>query len=215
LRCIDSDQLYLNNHIKCTAAALLNQQQVITQIANNARKPFQLGFLTAALSNENTKTPRPQIFFGSVKDYLDNIAKDHDTKLSILDDTVTIAKIQSDVASDTPLVISPGEGGLIGTPQQTNDGIMFSVLLNPKIRIFKPKPMLVKLDMSKLTDIKQIRVSQNNQFARLSQDGVYKILGVLHIGDTRGNAWESQIVACNSPEGQLSAMFETVKHVPE
>ena len=87
------------------------------------------------------------------------------------------------------------------------DGVTFMCLLNPTISIFNP-PMLVKLDNTK---IRQTALQWGSKgFSRLDQDWMYRVIGVTHVGDTRGNEWYSQVVGVNQDmEGLLPAQFKT------
>jgi hypothetical protein len=52
------------------------------------------------------------------------------------------------------------------------------------------------------------------QFSILDPEGVYKVLGVNLVGDTRGQDWYSHVTGIDqSMAGALGAMFNTVKAV--
>src|ERR1035438_1422534 len=79
---------------------------------------------------------------------------------------------------------------LIGTPQQTEMGVTFKVLLDSSLTIGK----LVKLDQSA---IKLIPVFPGQIPAVLSQNGLYIVAGLRHYGDSRGDPWYSEVIAVN------------------
>ena len=71
--------------------------------------------------------------------------------------------------------------------------------------------MLIKIDNSR---IRVARQQLGQLYSSLDKDGVYKVLGVSHVGDSRGNDWYSHIIACSqSMEGQLASMFSTQEDV--
>lgn len=209
LVCIDADKLMYENHVE-TTLKMTEQRDLLIEMAKRARKPFNIKYISDNVTSN--QLPRAKTFFGKPSDYLRQFAQQNGTHISVVDDSVYISMIQSDASATTnPLVLSPGEGGIIGTPQQTQDGISLTVLLNSDIKVFKPQPMLVKIDNQKIRVAKQ---TLGQLYSSLDKDGVYKVLGVNHIGDTRGNDWYSHIIACNqSMEGQLAAMFATPEDV--
>ena len=210
LRCIDTDKLMYENHVEVTAGALQYQKDMILYMMSKARKPVSKVYISDDI--KSNKLPRAKTFFGEPKDYLRDFARQSGTHVSFLDNTVSISRVQSDVNSTVEaLVLSPGVGGLIGTPQQTQDGITFNSLLNPALRILRPQPMLAKIDNK---TIKQIKIAQGVPFSRLDEEGIYKIIGITHIGDTRGNDWYSNVIGCNqSMEGLLAAQYSTFNDV--
>lgn len=94
---------------------------------------------------------------------------------------------------------------LIGSPQQTQTGVEFRVLLDPRLIATTPQ-MLVKLDN---TIIRQLEVLMNSQGGvsappyALNQDSQYLVIGVTHLGDTRGNEWWSVVTGAST---QLNAI---------
>lgn len=206
LVCIDADKLMYENHVEATLK-MREQKDLLIEMAKRARKPFSVMYSENAKSNQ---LPRAKTFFGKPSDYLRQFAQQNGTHISAVDDSVYISMIQKD-ASSYPLELSPGEGGIVGAPHQTQDGISLSVLLNSDIKIFKPMPMLIKIDNSR---IRVARQQLGQLYSSLDKDGVYKVLGVSHVGDSRGNDWYSHIIACSqSMEGQLASMFSTQEDV--
>lgn len=207
LVCIDADKLMYENHVEITLK-MQEQRDLLIEMAKRARKPFNIKYISEDV--KSNQLPRAKTFFGKPSDYLRQFAQQSGTHISAIDDSVYISMVQSDATMD-PLELSPGEGGIIGTPQQTQEGISLTVLLNSDLRIFKPQPMLIKINNSKIRVAKQ---TLNQIYSSLDKDGVYKVLGINHIGDTRGNEWYSNIVACNQAmEGQLASMFVTAEDV--
>jgi hypothetical protein len=78
---------------------------------------------------------------------------------------------------------------LIGTPQQTQQGITFQVLLDSRIKLAQ----MVQLDQSTVRQINR----QIGTFpaSLLDQDGLYIVIGIRYIGDTRGNDWYTEVTA--------------------
>jgi hypothetical protein len=74
---------------------------------------------------------------------------------------------------------------LVGTPEQTNEGIKVKCLLNPLILIGG------KL---KIDEQFSAASSENGALVKIDADGIYRVLGVSMSGDTRGTDWYSSIV---------------------
>ena len=182
-------------------------------MASKARSPFKPEIDSSMKSN---RVVRPKIFFGNPMDYVREWAQQNGTLPIGMDNSVYLTKPQTAVSKATKelaLVLSPESGGLVGFPQQTQDGVNFTCLLNPLITIFFP-PMLIKLDNSL---IRQIAFSYGSaSVSRLDQNYTYRVIGVTHEGDTRGNKWYSNVVGANQDmEGLRPAMFETEQDTVE
>ena len=111
-----------------------------------------------------------------------------------------------------PIVVSPTTG-LIGSPQQTDAGVNIRSLLNPNIVMVLP-PRLIKIDQA-LTrqELKRIGVNSSS----LEQDGTYKIIGVRHVGDTRGNDWYTEVVGLSvhgEADPRIAAEAEKDTYLP-
>jgi hypothetical protein len=80
---------------------------------------------------------------------------------------------------------------IIGIPQQTEMGVAFTVLLDPRVKVGD----VVKLDY---TAIRQILLNppapnQKIPLTRLDADGVYTVFHIRHEGDTRGLPWYTHL----------------------
>jgi hypothetical protein len=213
LRCVDAMDIIYKNHVKTVGSVLSNQKTAIQQMASEARVSFQIKSMSDNL--ENNTLARPKVFFGKPIWYLRRYAQQSGSTVSAIDENVYLERAQDPIpidATSVPLELSPGEGGLIGAPQQTQNGITFTSLLNPQIDVFRPKPMLIKL---KNKYIRQAALTPPaEQFSILDPQGIYKILGVTHVGDTRGQDWYSHVVAIDqSMAGALGELFNTQNDV--
>lgn len=147
---------------------------------------------------QNIPNPRGQVFFGMSRAMMRNIATSLDAAWSIQDGKIVVTD-NTGYHEGQEVAVNVGTG-LIGLPQQTDQGIKFTCLLNSRIRIGNK----VKLDNSEITQLVQqnqnsapISYNSLNQFyhqAPLSADGVYRALVIEHEGDTRGNQWYTNVV---------------------
>jgi hypothetical protein len=191
--CVDGP-LVGSNFISLTLAKTAKQIDQIRQMAKSSHNTFKVDYITPNLNT--TSLPRGKTFFGEVRDYLRGISKTNDTSWFVEDGNLNIVHPE-DIPADQALKVGPNNG-LIGVPQQTQDGVAFRMLLNPLIKL-KKVAMNVQLD---LEVIRQVKLQYGQRQTLLDQDGLYKVAGVRHIGDTRGNEWYTDVTAVN-PMGLL------------
>lgn len=151
------------------------------------------------------KLTRGKVMYGMARDYLRQTADTENAAWSIQDGKAQIIPI-SRLASGTAVVLN-SKTGLVGTPEQTNDGITVKALLNPQIKIGGA----LKIDEADIkTATIQTKTSTQkddkvNTPATIAHDGAYKVISVEYVGDNRGNDWYANIVAID--------IDETVKQV--
>lgn len=141
------------------------------------------------------KRVRGRVFYGVTRDELRDFCEANDMKWSIQDGVLTLIPLTGYLPAPIP-VISPSTG-LIGVPEQTQNGIEIRSLLNPLIKIGQ----LIKLDS---TDINRLRLgldqasTSNNlalqQQVKINADGLYYVMVANHSGDTRANEWYTDMV---------------------
>jgi hypothetical protein len=209
-RCVDCLDWITDNWVATQSEALQYQKNMVLGMAGKSITPINLKDSDISEGMPNNQLPRSKVFFGPPMDYIRQYAQQGGTLPSVNDKDIVISRLQDALpegAENNAIVISPGKGGLIGTPQQTQDGVTFTCLLNPNIRVFKP-PMLVKLDN---TIIRQAALQWGQKgFSRLDEDWMYRVIGVTHVGDTRGNEWYSNVIGANqSMDGLLPSQFIT------
>ena len=188
LRCIVGFIADGNNFSTTPFAAGLTQRQLVARMAANAMNPVALTTNPAADTalSQNTLS-KGGVIFGQVSKYLDQASK-YNGSNSWYD--AAAANIQKLISSDTAPTFTFGYGnGLLGTPQQTQLGVDCRVLLDPRIT---PAAQVV-LNQTGLT-IRQLQLDLGTTYPTvLDQSGTYAVAAVRHIGDSRGNTWETQI----------------------
>jgi hypothetical protein len=157
--------------------------------------------LTAAVSapgilNEtggtNPKNLRGKTVFGMFRLAMGDLAQRVNARWSIQNGVVTLIPITGYLPGQAVQINSAT--GMIGTPEQTEGGIMIRCYLNPLIRIGQ----LVQInqgDINQNTLNKQMFPSYTSQFypATTTHDGFYRVLVHEMNGDTRGNEWYSEL----------------------
>lgn len=119
--------------------------------------------------------------------------------VSIVDGTqnenITILDPYENNRGGKEIKITP-ESGLIGTPTTIPEGISFKCLLDPRLAHREP-PMYIRISHSE-TKASPQRVGE--QLPKFMNDGRYRLISVVHEGDTRGNTWYSECQAYVNPE---------------
>lgn len=138
---------------------------------------------------------RGDVLYGMARDEARDFAWDQDCKWSTEDGSLTFIPFTSYSPGQVP-VISPSTG-LLGVPEQTQQGLNIRVLLNPNMKVGQT----VKLDS---TAVNQLRLGLdtlslgsniflNKLLNTANPDGLYYVMVANHIGDSRGNDWHTDM----------------------
>ncbi|CAN0620524.1 conserved protein of unknown function [Burkholderia multivorans] len=139
--------------------------------------------------------PRGKVMFGMARDYLETVARSTQTLWSIQDGQLQIVPETSYVPGDIPLINA--KTGMVGMPEQTQNGIKVRMLLNPSVKIGR----LIKLDNASIQRY-EFSLSNTDQAAnyntaqqnRINGDGYYYVMSSEIWGDTRGNDWYTEVI---------------------
>ena len=185
----DGDDAYNYAVVNTTLAAGASQRDQINAAASpmsdRGVKPGYIG------ETGDTKLARGKVMYGMARDYMRQSAEASDTSWSIQDGKLQFVP-NTGVLPNQAVVLN-SKTGLVGTPEQTNDGIKARCLLNPMLKIGgKVKINEKDVAQAKLADTS--KDAQANKPADIASDGFYRLLVVEHSGDTRGNDWCSDLV---------------------
>lgn len=154
---------------------------------------------TASLSSTGGVLPRGKVLFGMARDALRNEVQSVGATWNIVDGKVNITALDGYLPGTA--VVLNSRTGLIGLPEQTAEGLKAKCLLNPRLGI----GTRVQIDNAAINQTVQANQAAapiaynswtNLQFlANISADGMYRLFVVEHEGDTRGQAWYSNITA--------------------
>lgn len=188
----DGDRAY-NFAIVNTTLAKGSTQADQVNAAVNAMVPKgvtagQLGTLP------DNKLPRGKVMYGNSRTYLRDAAQTTQHSWSIQDEKVTFVAKKAYLPGTR--VVLTSKTGMIGTPQQTNEGVNVKCLLNPNIKI----ATRIQIDNASIAQYKinlSVPNSPANIPAPLTADGVYYVLVVEHTGDNRGIDWYSTLICLN------------------
>jgi len=202
----DGDEAYNFAVVNTTLSSGSTQQDQINSAANSmSGKSVKQGSITGVDSN---KLPRGKVMYGMARDYLRQSALATETSWSIQDGKIQFVKLTGILPSQAVLLNS--KSGLVGTPEQTNDGITVKCLLNPQLKIAGR----VKIDQENIAEAKLPDTSKKdvvNKPVAIEEDGLYRLLAVEHSGDTRGNDWYSNLV-CLGIDATLPANKQVKKN---
>ena len=194
----DGDFGFINGVINETLAAGSTIKDQAKKLADSMPGIDIDGFSAKpAIDQQHTPLLRGKTLAGMSRAYLRNLASKINVSWSIENGKILMIPIKSYRLGEA--VIINVNTGLIGLPEQTDNGISLTILLNSALRIGG----LVKLNNKEIPELTQSNPNQPLKFdsldqvqanSLLSSDGIYRVYSVEHIGDTRGQDWYSKIV---------------------
>lgn len=180
----DGDMFLNSGFISVSYSAGQTTESVLSQMAGVADDEMTMGSVSNDL--KGTKLARGKAIFGQPKDYAAMLAKSEGALFYVNDRKINLVK-PGDLPEGEIVDLSPSSG-LIGTPEQTDDGISAKCLLNPL------------LNVNKLVHISNEFVQETSEIGRASlSSGVYKIIKLKHTGDTNGNDWYTEFDGVAQP----------------
>ena len=163
---------------------------------------------TASKRLEAVIYPRGNACFGKISTYLSQIADTHflqtwkdgqqayisEATNGDLTPTYTYSPPFPPAYSDTFLELTPGTmRSLIGTPRQIQQGVLFEVLLDPRIRVSIP-PLVLQIERTQVAQLTQTPSPAGGQLpTALSANLACLVSKVRHVGDSRGNEWYTEV----------------------
>lgn len=185
----DGDDAYNYAVVNTTLAAGASQRDQINAAASpmseRGVKPGYIG------ETGETKLARGKVMYGMARDYMRQSAEASDTTWSIQDGKLQFVP-NTGVLPNQAVVLN-SKTGLVGQPEQTNDGIKARCLLNPMLKI-GGKVQINEKDVAQAKLADTSKDAQANKPADIAADGFYRLLVVEHSGDTRGNDWYSDLI---------------------
>lgn len=171
------------NFVTLAVEGGLTQGQIIAQMAKAAH--FPLDTSNVSLPN-STRSSRGEIFFGQPREYFAAMAKENEAVAWFTNRSINIGKLLRTTGALPTLVYGPGTG-LIGTPQQTQDGVNIKVLLDARAEL------ATQFQLTPSDTIRQFPRAVQTYPTILDAQGLYTIAAVRHYGDSRGEDWYTEI----------------------
>lgn len=178
----DGDAAYNFSTVNQTLAAGSGQKDVVGVCAGAMQ---QHGVTQGAMPElAGPQLPRGQVMYGMARDYMRTSAQSTGTSWSIQDGQLTMIPRTGYLPGQA--VVLTAKTGLIGTPEQTQEGIRAKALLNPQIRI----GTRVKIDNNSILRAKiDMNYTAINMTPKVANDGFYRVLMAEYQGDTHGQDW--------------------------
>lgn len=181
LRSLDGDRFINGGIVNFSLLKGQSSRQIVDECTSKATNPTQLGNISSGLVT--TELTRGKVCFGLARDYLRQVAQNSNATFYVEDGKVNIIKAE-DIPVGEATELSPSSG-LIGIPTQSEYGVNGKCLLNPRIKINS----LIHIDNS-LIRARQAEIGQ--VFRSLDGDGIYRVIKINHVGDTRGDEWYTE-----------------------
>lgn len=183
----DGDDAYNNSIVNTTLNGNVKQSDIVdAALLPMLDRGIERGFVD---DTDSTVLPRRKVMYGMSRDHLQAAAYNTDTTWSIQNGKYQSVKLTGYVPN-TAIVLN-SKTGLVGTPNQTNDGIIVKCLLNPNIKVASQ----VQINQA---DIQLQLIEDNTEGGDggasstpepIAADGFYRVLIAEYVGDTRGNDW--------------------------
>lgn len=172
--------------VSTTLAAGSTVQDAATAAAGTMGRPIS-NHVTAPMAS----LPRGQALYGMSRDVLHAAAATAGATYFYENGQVVFIPLEG--YKDDDVVVMNADTGLIGWPEQTQDGIRLRCLLDPLLSIGS------RLQVDN-TSIQRFQYSTDIHFIAgsipdVSADGIYRVCVIEHNGNTRTNDWYSDIVA--------------------
>ena len=180
----DGDLFYNKGIINASFRAGQTQRDVLENIAKQSTNDLEIGQLSDNLTP--TALPRGKALFGLTRDYFRQIAKSEQAAFYINNNKIEFIKAM-DLPTNEVIQLN-GKSGLIGMPEQTEEGIQATCLLNPLLDLNK----MVAIDLS---SIQRQKADRNSELKNIAGAGIFKIIKIAHKGDTRGDEWYTEFTA--------------------
>lgn len=218
LHCV-SNPLVMEEMTAFSMGTYASQAQVIAKMAANIGLPpidFVSGTMnqTASDATNAKQYPRGNTIFGKLGKQLDLVAGDQNLTtfrngqnayMTSFSDGTTVPAPDFIYAPpnppNTPVSSTLPSGttqSIIGTPRQFPEGVIFTVLLDPRLQVQLPI-LVVRLVGTLVTQ--QTRQIGGSFVTPLNDNLVFFVSQVRHIGDSRGNDWYTEVTGYNTTYG--------------
>lgn len=200
MTCLDGDISYSWGIVSQTLAAGSEYVDRVNAIAKSMGLP--IGYI-GSIPDHTQQLPRGKAIFGMGRDHLDDQAKQANMNWSIQNGKFELVEFGGYKQFDAVELNSAT--GLIGYPEQTQEGLKVRCLLNSKLQI----SCLIHINNTFIHEL-ELGVTQEQMGSgvnaaplrpSLNEDGLYRILVLEHSGDTRGQEYYSDMICVSAAVG--------------
>lgn len=203
----DGDKDYRNAVINQTLAAGTSKRQLVDRCVGT----FTGGTKQGHIDLPEKTLQRGRVVSGNTRAVLDECARDSGANWSIQDGQLVMVGTSKMLPNQAIVIRS--DTGMLGSPEINDKGVTVKCLMNPQISINGA----VKLDNDSLRakrgtgkkvakrpnpngslqqqpdeEVIDDPTQMTGQVAKLSSDGIYKAIKLIHKGDTRGGEWQTE-----------------------
>lgn len=203
--CVAGPPLIEEQFVNVASGPMSSQLQIVSQMIEqmNGNVSGQVSSTAQKLLSAK-QYPRGKTVFGKVSKYVAQMSDDNFLNTWIQGNQHYMSELYDPSINLEPQLIfgppfppgynpSNSDAGItrsiIGVPKQSQFGCIFTVLLDPRLKVQLP-PMLVKLDQ---TVIQQLKIQYGQVLTPLDQSGLFIAAQIRHYGDTRGNDWHTEV----------------------
>ena len=187
----DGDHAYSFAAVSAAQAAL--SPASIAALLQNSMKVYGVNAppIPQFLKDKVVDSTRGYSCYGAAKDELRLLADNADCVWSIQDQSPVFVSMTEAPTTET-IVIGPNSG-LIGTPEQTENGIVFRTLLNANIKVCSLIQLNATINRMRFGVFlgSEVPNALNQAQNLINANGLYYVMNVSHDGDTRGTEWYS------------------------
>jgi len=201
LHCMTGDDLVRFAYCNTTINSNADIRTIINQIARSSTIPFDVRIDPTINNSQNTQ--RAKTVLKSPYDELRSIAENNNSFLYYDDGRVYMSPIAKQPADQ--ITSLNAQTGMIGIPQQTDNGIEVRCLINSAIRL----DSWIKLNNQNIIQA-QLEFGQILNQVLLDLDGIYRVVSIMATGDSRGNDWYYDLTTISqAPGGNLPLLLST------
>lgn len=193
-----------------------SQEEVFSAVAASmAEKGVEVGSKPTLMA---TKLPRGKVLYAMSSDAMQGIADTNSFDWGYTaSGLVAIRKDQSYDPNEEVVVLN-AKTGMLGRPMLTVDGVEVESLLLPRADI----GTLIQIDNRTIqrqsydTTVSTGAVQSNMAVtdAMTSADGLYRVVGREHSGDTRGNEWKTKLICFGVNAAQTPLTPTSLNNIP-
>lgn len=209
----DGDRAYNHSFSSLSMAAgqTLPSNQLSILLKDMASYGIGAGHIPAMQGNP---LPRGKVIFKPTRDALRDLADNTETTWSIQDGLVNFIPLTAYIPGEVPVVNS--ETGMVGLPEQAQNGIKVKTLLNPSLKIGQAIQLnndSIQRYRFNLARNQQVANANTNLLNKINSDGLYYVMQADHSGDTRGNNWYTDVI-CLAIDATITANSNATASFP-
>lgn len=224
LHCV-ANPLLMDDIVSFAMGPFTSQAQLVSLMMQQVNAPpvsVAQGTLgqTAAQRLQAVRYPRGNTIFGRLNKYLVQIGDSNFLQTWIDQRQGYISEVDNGNrapnyiyspafppgGTDAGYNLPPGTTqSIIGTPEQIQQGAIFTVLLDPRLQVQLP-PLLVQLVRTVVAQLVRTPSINNELPTMLATPGytdlVFFVSQIRHSGDTRGNVWQTEVTGFSTAYAQ-------------